>query len=128
LFPFRFSTHTHAHFRWCSTLSGFVGIGETLEDALVREVAEEVGVIVDTEKTIYLGSQPWPFPKSLMLAFETEVKGDTTINVDEDEIEDARWFEKDELREIARQMDSRGNIGGTTAASSSDGTLFLPGA
>jgi len=80
---------------WYSTLAGFVEPGETLEDAVMREVAEETGVVVD--EVTYAGSQPWPFPSSLMLGFRAHAC-DTTISVDGVEITKARWFTRDELR------------------------------
>jgi NAD+ diphosphatase len=80
---------------WYSTLAGFVEPGESLEDAVVREVAEETGVVVD--RVVYAGSQPWPFPSSLMLGFKTHAVG-TAIAVDGVEITKARWFTRDELR------------------------------
>jgi NAD+ diphosphatase len=80
---------------WYSTLAGFVEPGETLEDAVVREVAEETGVAVDS--VTYAGSQPWPFPSSLMLGFLAHACG-TSIAVDGVEITKARWFTRDELR------------------------------
>lgn len=76
-----------------STLAGFVEPGETLEAAVVREVSEESGVAV--ADCHYLGSQPWPFPASLMLAFEARASS-STIAVG-DELEDARWFDPDTL-------------------------------
>ena len=80
---------------WYSTLAGFVEPGEALEDAVVREVAEETGVVVD--RVTYAGSQPWPFPSSLMLGFTAHASR-TTIAVDGVEITNARWFTRDELR------------------------------
>ena len=80
---------------WYSTLAGFVEPGETLEDAVVREVAEETGVVVD--RVSYAGSQPWPFPSSLMLGFKAHASG-TSIAVDGVEITKARWFTREELR------------------------------
>lgn len=80
---------------WFSTLAGFVEAGETAEQAVVREVHEEVGVRVD--HATYRGSQPWPFPSSLMLGFEAHASS-TTIEVDGEEITDARWFTRVELR------------------------------
>jgi NAD+ diphosphatase len=80
---------------WYSTLAGFVEPGESLEDAVVREVAEETGVVVDEVR--YAGSQPWPFPSSLMLGFKAHAAG-TAIAVDGVEITNARWFTRDELR------------------------------
>jgi NAD+ diphosphatase len=78
-----------------STLAGFVEPGESLEQAVVREVAEETGVRVG--EVSYLGSQPWPFPSSLMLGF-TARASDDRITVDGTEISDARWFSRAELR------------------------------
>jgi len=73
-----------------SVLAGFVEPGETLEQCVEREVNEEVGVRVRNLR--YFGSQPWPFPHSLMIAFHAEFEsGD--IRVDRVEIEDAQWFD-----------------------------------
>jgi NAD+ diphosphatase len=78
-----------------STLAGFVEPGETFEDAVRREVAEEVGVRVG--RVDYVGNQPWPLPASLMIGFVCHAL-DTAIDVDGEEIADARWFTRDELR------------------------------
>ncbi|MFK7958016.1 MAG: NAD(+) diphosphatase [Lysobacterales bacterium] len=78
-----------------STLAGFVEPGESLEDAVRREVAEESGVVVGP--LAYHSSQPWPFPSSLMVGFIGEAT-ETEICCD-DELEDARWFDAEELRE-----------------------------
>jgi NAD+ diphosphatase len=78
--------------RW-STLAGFVEPGESPEAAVVREVQEEVGITVDHVR--YRGSQPWPFPSSLMLAYEAHSDGgDLTIN---EEHVDVRWFTRKEI-------------------------------
>ncbi len=79
-----------------STLAGFVEPGESIEQAVVREVAEEAGVpVVDVD---YVASQPWPFPSSLMLGFMARA-GAGEIQVDGEEIHEARWFSRDDLRE-----------------------------
>jgi NAD+ diphosphatase len=72
-----------------STIAGFVEPGESLEDAVYREVWEETGVRV--EEARYHSSQPWPFPSSLMIGF-TATAASQKIQVDEDELESAEWF------------------------------------
>ena len=78
--------------RW-STLAGFVEPGESLEQAVRREVREEVGIEVG--EVDYFGSQPWPLPASLMLGFVAHAET-TSVAVDGDEIEEARWFSRDQ--------------------------------
>jgi NAD+ diphosphatase len=90
-----------------STLAGFLEPGETLEDAVRREVLEETGVVVG--EVSYFGNQPWPLPGSLMLGFRGGALS-RDIRVDGREIQDARWFTRADIRE-------------QTAAS----TLLLPG-
>jgi NAD+ diphosphatase len=90
-----------------STLAGFCEPGETLEDAVRREVFEETGVVVGAVD--YFGNQPWPLPASLMLGFVGRAES-LEITVDEDEIEDARWFTRAEMK-----------------AEAEAGTLVLPG-
>ena len=80
-----------------STLAGFVEPGESLEQALEREVFEEVGVKVKNIK--YFNSQPWPFPASLMLGFFAEAINEE-MKIDYNEIEDAHWFSIEELRTL----------------------------
>ena len=81
-----------------STIAGFVEPGETLEDAVRREILEEVGVPVGN--VCYQSSQPWPFPTSLMLGFTAQAESET-IRVDDDEISEADWYTRDELRRQA---------------------------
>jgi NAD+ diphosphatase len=90
-----------------SVLAGFVEAGESLEQAVRREVAEEVGVEVDTIR--YIASQPWPFPRSLMLGF-TAHAATSGLTPDGQEIASARWFSRAEAH-----------------AAVADGTLQLPG-
>ncbi|MFY0407790.1 NAD(+) diphosphatase [Solicola sp. PLA-1-18] len=90
-----------------STLAGFVEPGESLEDAVRREIAEETGVGVG--EVVYAGSQPWPFPASLMLGYYA-VADAFDINVDGVEIAEARWFSRHDL-----------------AAACVDGSVVLPG-
>lgn len=77
-----------------STLAGFVEPGESLEEAVRREVLEEVGIEVDPPQ--YDSSQPWPFPDSLMLGFHARAVSHDIV-VDEEELEDARWFTRSEV-------------------------------
>lgn len=78
-----------------STLAGFVEPGESLEHAVVREIREESGVVVDD--VTYRGSQPWPFPASLMLGFEARAASGEAAVID-GELEDVQWFSRDDLR------------------------------
>jgi len=77
-----------------SCLAGFVEPGESLEEAVAREVFEEAGVSIRNPR--YVASQPWPFPSSLMLGFLAEHAGGEP-DARDDELEDARWFTRDEL-------------------------------
>ncbi len=82
-----------------SVLAGFVEPGESLEAAVAREVFEEVGVVV--EQIRYLGSQPWPFPSSLMVGFTSRAV-DPTLHLDMEEIVEAVWVARTELGEMMR--------------------------
>ena len=91
--------------RRVSILAGFVEPGESAEQAVIREVAEETGITVTNVR--YLGSQPWPMPRSLMLGFRADAPAGQAIAVDQEELAEAYWFSRDELlaavkaREIA---------------------------
>jgi NAD+ diphosphatase len=82
--------------RRVSILAGFVEPGESAERAVVREVAEETGI--EVARVRYAASQPWPMPQSLMLGFRAEATGDLDLHVDDDEIAEARWYSRDDLR------------------------------
>jgi len=77
-----------------STIAGFVEPGESLEDAVLREVLEETGVAV--RECRYHSSQPWPFPSSLMLGFTAEADAAAVPRAD-DELEDVRWFTREDV-------------------------------
>lgn len=81
---------------WFSTLAGFVEAGESVEGCVVREVLEESGINVDPNSLRYLGSQPWPFPASLMLGYLATALT-TEIKSDEDEMAEVKWFSRDEF-------------------------------
>lgn len=79
-----------------SVLAGFVEAGESLEACVAREIAEEVGVTVRDIR--YLGSQPWPFPRSVMIGFSAVAEPDTPLAFADGEIAEAHWFGRDEVR------------------------------
>lgn len=82
-----------------SIFAGFIEAGESLEHGIHREMAEETDVTIT--KLDYYGSQPWPFPRSLMVGFFAAV-ADDHFSVDEEEIEWARWFTRAELRQAIK--------------------------
>jgi NAD+ diphosphatase len=86
-----------------SVLAGFVEPGESAEQAVAREVLEEVGIKVD--KISYAGSQPWPMPHSLMLGFRAEAASDAELQPDGDEIAEAAWYSRDDLRKAIEAGD-----------------------
>jgi NAD+ diphosphatase len=81
--------------RRVSILAGFVEPGESAEEAVIREVAEETGITVTNVR--YLGSQPWPMPRSLMLGFRADAPASQDIAVDHEELAEAYWFSREEL-------------------------------
>jgi NAD+ diphosphatase len=90
-----------------SLLAGFVEIGESLEDAARREIFEEAGVTLRDIR--YVGSQPWPFPAGIMVAFRATA-ADESVSVDGSEILQARWFTRDELRDHAQTSGRLGRV------------------
>lgn len=87
--------HTASKIGGFSLLAGFVEVGESLEDAVRREIREEVGIAL--RQVGYVGSQPWPFPAGIMIGFHA-VADEEAVSVDGDEIAEARWFTAEELR------------------------------
>ena len=81
--------------RRVSILAGFVDPGESAEQAVIREVAEETGITVTNVR--YLGSQPWPMPQSLMLGFRADAPAGQEIAVDHEELAEAHWYTRDGL-------------------------------
>lgn len=90
-----------------SVLAGFVEPGETMEEAVAREVLEETGIVVD--RVSYVASQPWPYPSSVMVAFTARAVGGTLVP-DPHELEDARWFSR---QTVQAEFDDRHRGKGT---------------
>ncbi|MGL6236257.1 MAG: NAD(+) diphosphatase [Segniliparus sp.] len=103
--------------RWFSVLAGFCEPGESLEQCVEREVSEEVGV--EVSDIGYLGSQPWPFPRSLMLGFQAAADPAQPLVLADGEIEEAHWFHLDEVVEALERRHDWGDIPGAP--------LLLPG-
>ena len=82
-------------YKFYALVAGFVEVGETLEDAVRREVMEEVGLKVKNIQSYK--SQPWSFSDSLMLAFIADLDGDDKITIQEEELSEARWFEREDV-------------------------------
>lgn len=79
-------------------IAGFVEPGESAEAAVHREVGEEIGIKLD--RLDYVSSQPWPYPRSLMLAYRATADPTQELTLQDDEIADARWFTRDEVRQM----------------------------
>ncbi len=88
-------SQAHGGYKRHALNAGFVEIGESLEEAIRREIKEEVGVSVKNIR--YFGSQPWGFSNSVLMGFFVDLDGDDTIKIDEDELSEAVWFNRDEL-------------------------------
>jgi NAD+ diphosphatase len=84
--------------RFFSLLAGFVEAGESFESCVTREIAEEIGVTVTN--VTYLGSQPWPFPRSLMVGFHAIGDPEQEFSFTDGEIAEAAWFTRAEIREV----------------------------
>ena len=93
--------HTRTTGNMYGLIAGFVEAGETLTEAVERETLEEVGLKV--KNISYFGSQPWPFPRSLMLGFTAEWESGE-IEVDGREVTEAAWFAPDEIPDVFRGL------------------------
>ncbi|MBO0854838.1 MAG: NAD(+) diphosphatase [Nocardia sp.] len=109
--------------RMFSLLAGFVEAGESLERCVAREVGEEVGV--DVSDIRYLGSQPWPLPRSLMLGFSAVADPAQPLVYADGEIAEAHWFTRDEVRE-ALDAGAWGSVSGAVGKAEEQ-KLLLPG-
>lgn len=99
--------HRAAKLGGYSLLAGFVEVGESLEDAVHRELREEVGI--GLTRVAYVGSQPWPFPAGLMAGFRA-VTAEESVTVDGSEIAEGRWFTREELQEYAEETGRLGRV------------------
>lgn len=99
--------HTRSPDNLLSTIAGFVDPGESLEQAVIREVCEEVGL--EVEKVDYIASQPWAFPNSIMVGFFVKAKTNT-ISIDTEEISRAHWFTAEEVAGFADWGEAGDNI------------------
>jgi NAD+ diphosphatase len=88
------------HGRMYSCFAGFVEAGESLELTVHREIEEEAGVRLDSVR--YVGSQPWPYPRSLMVGFRATASDERRARPDGEEIIDVRWFTRDEIGSALR--------------------------
>jgi NAD+ diphosphatase len=104
--------------RMFSLLAGFVEAGESFEACVAREIAEEIGLSVHDVR--YLGSQPWPFPRSLMVGFHATADPAQPFAFNDGEIAEARWFTREQVRAALAEGD-------WTSAATSDAELLLPG-
>lgn len=104
--------------RLFSLLAGFVEAGESFEVCVAREIREEIGL--DVRDVRYLGSQPWPFPRSLMVGFHAVADPDQGFSFNDGEIAEAAWFTRDEVRAALA-------AGDWSSAAESASSLLLPG-
>ncbi|MFE0028079.1 NAD(+) diphosphatase [Amycolatopsis sp. NPDC059021] len=108
-----------------SILAGFVEAGESLENCVVREIREEVGVEVSDVR--YLGSQPWPFPRSIMLGFTARADRSAPLTPADGEIEEALWVSRAEVRAAFANSQTRNAAAVPTPIAGGKAQLILPG-
>lgn len=94
--------------KWYSLLAGYADIGETLEEAVIREVKEEVGL--DVKNIRYYKSQPWPLSGSMMIGFIAEADETQPLSLDETEIAEAAWFSRGELPNYPPKLSIAGEM------------------
>ncbi len=93
---------------WFSLIAGYTDIGETLEETVIREVKEEVGI--DVKNIRYYKSQPWPLSGSMMIGFVAEADENQPIQIDEKEIAEAAWFKRDNLPQHSSTISIAGEM------------------
>src|SRR4029077_7961023 len=111
--------------RLFSLLAGFVEAGESFESCVLREIAEEIGLTVTDVQ--YLGSQPWPFPRSLMVGFHAIGDPEQEFSFNDGEIAEAAWFTRDEIRDALENGDWNSKPSAPHVRSDSPSRLLLPG-
>lgn len=99
---------THYRFNFYSLVAGYADIGESLEQTVVREVREEVGIEIKNLR--YFGSQPWPFSSSMMMGYFAEADDQQPIHIDTNELHDARWFSRDNFPETPNTISIAGTM------------------
>ena len=99
---------THYRFNFYSLVAGYADIGESLEQTVIREVKEEVGIEIKNLR--YYGSQPWPFSSSMMVGYFAEADDRQPIIVDPKELHDAQWFSRDNLPETPANISIAGEM------------------
>jgi NAD+ diphosphatase len=98
----------HYRFNFYSLVAGYADIGESLEQTVIREVKEEVGIEIRNLR--YYGSQPWPFSSSMMIGYFAEADDQQPIVVDTKELHDAQWFSRDNLPETPGNISIAGEM------------------
>ncbi len=99
---------THYHFNFYSLVAGYADIGESLEETVIREVKEEVGIEIKNLR--YYGSQPWPFSSSMMIGYFAEADDQQPIVIDTNEIIDAQWFSRENFPETPANISIAGEM------------------